>query len=83
MKTKGFLLLAFLFGLFLNAKAADNVNGNGTLSTKTIKIDDFNEVRIDGIMDFSYVQSDDPGSLEVTLDENLHQYLNVDIHDRI
>ena len=42
MKTKGFLLLAFLFGLFLNAKAADNVNGNGTLSTKTIKIDDFN-----------------------------------------
>ena len=29
MKTKGFLLLAFLFGLFLNAKAADNVNGNG------------------------------------------------------
>ena len=32
---------------------------------------------------FSYVQSDDPGSLEVTLDENLHQYLNVDIHDRI
>ena len=75
MKTKGFLLLAFLFGLFLNAKAADNVNGNGTLSTKTIKIDDFNEVRIDGIMDFSYVQSDDPGSLEVTLDENLHQYL--------
>ena len=83
MKTKGFLLLAFLFGLFLNAKAADNVNGNGTLSTKTIKIDDFNEVRIDGIMDFNYVQSDDPGSLEVTLDENLHQYLNVDIHDRI
>ena len=76
-------MLAFLFGLFLNAKAADNVNGNGTLSTKTIKIDDFNEVRIDGIMDFSYVQSDDPGSLEVTLDENLHQYLNVDIHDRI
>ena len=43
MKTKGFLLLAFLFGLFLNAKAADNVNGNGTLSTKTIKIDDFNQ----------------------------------------
>ena len=83
MKTKGFLLLAFLFGLFLNVQAADNVNGNGTLSTKTIKIDDFNEVRIDGIMDFSYVQSDDPGSLEVTLDENLHQYLNVDIHDRI
>lgn len=83
MKTKGFLLLTFLSGLLMNVRAADNVNGNGTLSTKTIKIDDFNEVRIDGLMDFNYVQSDNPGTLEVTLDDNLHQYLNVDIHDRI
>ena len=83
MRTKGFVLLAFLFGLFLNIQAADNVNGNGKLSTKSMKIDDFNEVQIDGIMDFNYTQSDGPSSLEITLDENLHQYLNIEIHDRV
>ena len=83
MKTRVYLLLAFLFGLFMNVHAADNVNGNGTLSTRSIKIDDFNEVRINGLMDFNYEQSNDAGSLDITLDENLHQYINIDIHDRI
>ena len=83
MKTKVYLLVAFLFCFFLDSYAADNVNGNGKLSTKTIKIDDFNEVRINGLMDFNYVQSDNECNLEITLDENLHQYIDIDIHDRI
>lgn len=83
MKTKASLLLAFIFCFILSSRAADNVNGNGTLSTKTIKVDDFNEIRIDGLMDFNYEQSDAQGDLEITLDENLHQYLDIDIHDRI
>ena len=83
MKTKGLVLLTFLLGLLMNVQAADNVNGNGKLSTKSMKIDDFNEVKIDGLMDFNYVQSDSPSSLEITLDENLHQYLDVEIHDRV
>ena len=83
MKTKVYFLFTLMFCFLLNINAADNVNGNGTLSTKTIKIDDFNEVRINGLMDFNYEQSDEAGSLEITLDENLHQYINIDIHDRV
>ena len=83
MKTKGLFLFALLFGLLLNVHAADNVSGNGKLTTKSITIDDFNEVRIDGLMDFNYQQSDDANNLEITLDENLHQYIKIDINNRV
>lgn len=83
MKTKGLFLFALLFGLLLNIHAADNVSGNGKLTTKSITIDDFNEVRIDGLMDFNYQQSDDANNLEITLDENLHQYIKIDINNRV
>ena len=83
MKAKGLLLIAFLFGFLLNSHAADNVSGNGKLTTKSITIEDFNEVRINGLMDFNYEQSDDANSLSITLDENLHQYIKIDIDDRV
>ena len=84
MKTKSVWLWAFLFSFVLSIQAADNVNGNGKLTTKSIKVDDFNEIRIDGIMDFNYAQSEaDANDLAITVDENLHQYIKIDIHDRV
>ncbi len=83
MKTKGLLLFAFLLVFFLNSQAADNVSGNGKVTTKSILIDDFNEIKIDELMDFCYEQSDDDSNLEITLDENLHQYIKIDIQDRV
>ena len=45
--------------------------------------DVYYRIDIDGIMDFSYVQSEgDASKLEVTLDDNLHQYLDVQTTDR-
>ena len=83
MKVKGLLLMAFLFGFFAIGQAADDVKGNGKPSTVTMSVDDFNRIDIDGIMDFSYVQSEgDASKLEVTLDDNLHQYLDVQTTDR-
>ncbi len=83
MKVKGLLLMAFLFGFFAIGQAADDVKGNGKPSTVTMSVDDFNRIDIDGIMDFSYIQSDgDASKLEVTLDDNLHQYLDVQTTDR-
>ena len=83
MKIKGFLLMAFLFGFLSVGQAADDVKGNGKPTTVTMSIDDFNRIDIDGIMDFSYVQTaGDASKLEVTLDDNLHQYLDVQTTDR-
>lgn len=83
MKAKGLLLVAFLFGWLAAGQAADYVKGSGKVTTFSMNIDEFNTVNIDGVMDFSYVQSDDASSkLEVTLDDNLHQYLEVETTNR-
>lgn len=82
MKTKGLLLVAFLLGMLFSAQAADHVKGNGQLTTKKITIGDYNAIKIDGVIDFSYEQSEAEPYLEVTVDENLHPYVNIDIKDR-
>lgn len=83
MKTKCLLFLVMLLGLFLTVQAADHVKGNGKLSSKKIKIDDYNAIKIDGVIDFNYEQSNDAPAIEVTVDENLHQYVSVEINDRV
>lgn len=82
MKTRGLLAIIILLGLFCTVQAADHVKGNGTLSTKKIKIDDYNSIKIDGVIDFSYEQSDAAPYIEITVDENLHEYVNINIKDR-
>lgn len=83
MKTKCLLSLVMLFGLLLTVQAADHVKGNGKLSSKKIKIDDYNAIKIDGVIDFNYEQSNEAPAIEVTVDENLHQYVSVEINDRV
>ena len=83
MKTKGLLLIAFLIGMLLPAQAADHVKGNGKLTSKKITIDDFNAIKFDGVIDFYYEQSESTPHIEITVDENLHSYVNIDIKDRL
>lgn len=82
MKTKGLLLAIFLLGFILPGQAADHVKGNGKLTTKKIEIGDFNSVKIDGVIDFTYEQNEATPYIEITVDENLHQFINIDIKDR-
>lgn len=82
MKTKGLLAILMLFSLLATSHAADRVKGNGTLTTKKIKLADYNAIKIDGVIDFNYVQSDEEPYIEVTVDENLHPYVNIDVKDR-
>lgn len=82
MKTKTLLLILCTFAFLVNIQAIDHVKGNGKLTTKKISIDDYNSIKIDGVIDFNYVQSDATPKLEITLDENLHQYVDIDIKDR-
>lgn len=82
MKTKGLVAIAFLLGMFFSVQAADHVKGNGKLSTKKITVGDYNAIKIDGVIDFNYEQSDATPYIEVTVDENLHPYVNIEIKDR-
>ncbi len=77
----GLLLLNVIFAI--NGQAAVKVKGNGNVATKQIEISDYNAIRIDGLVDFNYEQSEGEPYLEITIDENLHGYLNVEIKDRI
>ena len=82
MRTKGLLSIIMLLGLLFTAQAADHVKGNGKLSSEKITIDDYNSIKIDGVIDFNYEQSDAAPYIEVTVDENLHEYVNINIKDR-
>lgn len=82
-RMKAIVLIALLLGMVTTGWAADRVKGNGKLTAKTITIDDYNEVRVDGVIDFSYEQSETTPHMEVTVDENLHQYVNIEIKDRV
>ncbi|OAV69944.1 hypothetical protein Barb4_01575 [Bacteroidales bacterium Barb4] len=78
------LALACFFFHAATLHAADPVKGNGTLTTKEIAIEDFNEIRLNGPMMFHYEQSDAaPSSIEITLDQNLHSALRLDVKNRI
>lgn len=83
MKIKGFLCIALLLGCFFDGWAADHVKGNGKLTSKKITVTDYNEIKIDGVIDFTYEQSDEAPSVEVTIDENLHPYVQVEVKDRV
>lgn len=63
--------------------AADPLNGNGTLVTKTIAVTDYNEIRINGPMDFYFEQSESAPGLEITVDENLFPHIKAEVKNRI
>ena len=83
MRTKAFLMMVMLFGWITMGWASDRVKGDGKLTTKKIEIEDFNEIRVDGVIDFNYEQSNDKPTIEVTLDSNLHPYVNIEVKDRV
>jgi len=83
MNRKGFLLafvIIFSTGIVL---AADPVSGNGKLITKELSLSDFNEIRVNGTMEFNYTQSETTPRAEITIDENLYPFLQVDVKNRI
>mgnify|MGYP000615176095 CR=1 FL=1 len=69
MKTKAILLMVFFLGWVTTGWAADHVKGDGKLTSKKISVADYNEIKVDGVIDFNYEQSDDPSTVEVTVDQ--------------
>ncbi len=91
--------LTVLLALGITAtSAADRVKGNGTIVTRTIRVDDFHTLRLGNNIEssaqtvgrnifkkdkgntpaFYYTQSAGAASLEVTMDENLFNWLDID-----
>lgn len=78
MKTKAILLMVFFLGWVTTGWAADHVKGDGKLTSKKISVADYNEIKVDGVIEINYEQSDDPSTVEVTVDQNLHPYVNIE-----
>ncbi|MDL2265125.1 DUF2807 domain-containing protein [Parabacteroides sp. OttesenSCG-928-G21] len=80
MKTKTLLFLTILF-LLTSCGSASNktVNGNRKVVTKNISISDYDEIAVAGSVDFEYVQSNKKPSLEITIDENMLQYMKIEV----
>lgn len=83
MKRKGLLLFTLLAGIALLVQAADKVKGSGTLETKEWKVTDYNSIRIDGVYEIHYEQSDKEPFLEITVDDNLQPYIQAEVKDRV
>lgn len=54
MKTKAILLMVFFLGWVTTGWAADHVKGDGKLTSKKISVTDYNEIKVDGVIDFNY-----------------------------
>ena len=83
MKTKAILLMVFFLGWVTTGWAADHVKGDGKLTSKKISVADSNEIKVDGVIAFNYEQSDAPSTVAVTVDQNLHPYVNIEVKDRV
>jgi hypothetical protein len=53
------------------------IEGNGNVITKNFPISDYDKIEIEGNMEFDYTQSNTTPTLEITLDENLFDYLDI------
>ncbi len=83
MKFKILLILLMISGITSLIQASDRVKGSGMLTTKEREITDYNSIRIDGVYDIHYEQSENEPYLEITVDDNLQQYVNIEIKDRV
>lgn len=78
MKTLSTLVLAFFMAMpLMNAQWRDKkIVGNGNITTKTLSTSDYDEVKLVGSMDVELVSGSE-GSIQVTTDDNLHEYVKV------
>lgn len=86
MTIKGMFIIALaccVSSMTQMAQAADHVKGNGKLTTKKITVADYNEIKMDGVIDFTYEQREGTPEVEVSIDENLHPYINIEVKDRV
>ena len=85
MNTITKLLLAITLSVFgiseSNAQWGNKkVTGNGNVTTKTVNTSDYDEIKVVGSMDV-HLERGSEGNISVTTDDNLHQYLDIEVKD--
>ena len=75
------LLVVFLISLTVQQAQAQSwnksqVRGNGTITTKTVTTENYDNVYVTGSMDVTLVSGTE-GSITVTTDENIHEHLDI------
>lgn len=80
MKTASKIMAITALALVTLASCAQSwsngVRGNGTITTETIKVADYDAISVVGSMNVTLVKGTE-GTITVTTDENLHEYLEV------
>lgn len=83
MKTKtSIILIALFIAMFSLQAQSETIRGNKNIVTKTISITDYDEVSLAGSMTFEYEQSDKAPYFEITVDENVLPYVNVEVRGK-
>ncbi|MDR3140462.1 MAG: DUF2807 domain-containing protein [Tannerellaceae bacterium] len=83
MKTKtSIFLIAFLTIMASFPIHSETIKGNKNVITKTIPVKDYDEVSAAGSMTFEYEQSDKEPYFEITVDENILPYINIEVQGK-
>ena len=83
MKTKAILLMTFFLRWVATGWAVDHVKGDGKLTSKKISIADYNEIKVDGVIDFNYEQSDAPATVGGYRRPESSSTVNIEVKDRV
>lgn len=79
MKTRAFLFTILLLITTTIVFANETIRGNKNIVTKTVSISDYNEISMAGQMEFVYEQSNAAPYFEITIDENVFPYVNIEV----
>jgi len=75
-----FMSLGCMADINLTAKT---IKGNGNLITKEIPITDYDKIEIAGSIDLNYQQLEEQPYFQITVDENILEYLDIHVENRV
>jgi hypothetical protein len=83
MKTKTSISLIALLTIIASLPIhSETIRGNKNIITKTVPVKDYDEVSAAGSMTFEYEQSDKEPYFEITVDENILPYINIEVQGK-
>ncbi len=80
MKTRvSILSVIFLLTLICQVSANETIRGNRNIITEKVSISDYDEISVAGQMEVVYEQSNAAPYFEITIDENVLPYVNIEV----
>ena len=69
--------------MLFRSLTAKTIKGNGDLITKEIPITDYDKIEIAGSIDLNYQQLEEQPYFQITVDENILEYLDIHVENRV